>query len=94
MIDTQIIAFAVIMVGAICGVVLPYLFKVSEEGVPFDKSYIYGMLLSLVVAAFVVLPDSVEIAFKPLFTLFLAGAALEVVANKVNSARIKKKTPK
>jgi hypothetical protein len=90
MIDSQIIAFVVIMAGATCGVVVPYLFKVKEEGIAFNKSYIYGMLLSLVVAAFVVLPDSVEMSFKPLFTLFLAGAALEVAANKINSARIKK----
>jgi hypothetical protein len=90
MIDSQIIAFLTIMAGATCGVVVPYLFKVKEEGIAFNKSYIYGMLLSLVVAAFVVLPDSVEMSFKPLFTLFLAGAALEVAANKINSARIKK----
>jgi hypothetical protein len=94
MIDSQIIAFVVIMAGAICGVVVPYLFKMKEEGVAFDSSYIYGMILGLVVAAFVVLPDSVEIAFKPLFTLFLAGAALEVATNKVNSIRIKKKSQK
>ena len=82
------------MTGAICGVVVPYLFKAKEEGTPFNSSYIYGMLLSLVVAAFLVLPDSVEVAFKPLFTLFLAGAALEVAANKANTARIKKKARK
>jgi hypothetical protein len=94
MIDSQIIAFVVIMAGAACGVVIPYLLKREEEGVPFNASYIYGMILSLAVAAFAVLPASVEIAFKPLFTLFLAGAALEVAVNKVNSARIKRKAQK
>ena len=79
-----------IMAGAVCGVAIPYILNAKKKGIPFDTSYIWGMLMSLLVAAFLVLPDSVELAFKPLFTLFLAGAALEVAANKVNSTRIKK----
>lgn len=88
--DTQIIAFTAIIIGALCGVIIPYLLKVREEGVAFNMSYIYAMILGLVVSAFAILPDSVELAFKPLFALFLAGAALQVAANKVNTIRIKK----
>jgi O-antigen/teichoic acid export membrane protein len=88
--DTQIIAFITIMVGALCGVVIPYLLKAREEGIKFNMSYIYGMVIGLVVASFAILPDAVEIAFKPLFALFLAGAALQTVVNKVNTIRIKK----
>ena len=88
--DTQLIAFAVIMAGAICGVVIPYLLKAREEGIDFDRSYIYGMVIGLVVAAFAILPDTVKVAFKPLFALFLAGAALQTVVNKANTIRIKK----
>ena len=88
--DTQIVAFIVIMIGALCGVIIPYLLKIQEEGRKFNMSYIYGMVISLVVAAFAILPDTIELAFKPLFALFLAGAALQVVANKVNTIRIKK----
>ena len=88
--DTQIIAFAVIMAGALCGVIIPYLLKMQEEGVSFNMSYIYGMVISLVVAAFAILPDSVPLQFKPLFALFLAGAALQSVINKLNTIRIKK----
>ena len=87
--DTQIVAFAVIMAGALCGVIIPYLLKVQEEGIAFNMSYIYAMVISLVVAAFAILPNTIEIAFKPLFALFLAGAALQVVANKANTMRIK-----
>ena len=88
--DTQIIAFLMIMGGALCGVIIPYLLKLHEESIEFDASYIYGMVLGLIVAAFAILPDTVEIAFKPLFALFLAGAALQVAVNKVNTIRIKK----
>ena len=88
--DTQIIAFLMIMGGALCGVVIPYIVKMYEEGTKFNMSYIYGMVLGLIVAAFAILPDTVEIAFKPLFALFLAGAALQVAVNKVNTIRIKK----
>ena len=87
--DTQIVAFAVIMVGALCGVIIPYLLKAREEGIEFNMSYIYGMVLSLVVAAFTILPNTIEIAFKPMFALFLAGAALQTAINKVNTIRIK-----
>ena len=87
--DTQIIAFVAIMIGALCGVVIPYLLKARKEGIAFDMSYIYAMVIGLVIAAFAILPDTVELAFKPLFALFLAGAGLQVVANKVNTMRIK-----
>ena len=87
--DTQIVAFAVIMAGALCGVIIPYLLKMREEGIEFDMSYIYGMVISLVIAAFAILPDTIELAFKPLFALFLAGAALQTAINKVNTIRIK-----
>ena len=87
--DTQIVAFAVIMVGALCGVIIPYLLKAREEGIEFNMSYIYGMVLSLVVAAFTILPNTIEIAFKPMFALFLAGAGLQMAINKVNTIRIK-----
>ena len=88
--DTQIVAFGVIMAGALCGVIIPYLLKAREEGIEFNMSYIYAMVIGLVVAAFVILPDTVELAFKPLFALFLAGAALQTAINKVNTVRIKK----
>jgi O-antigen/teichoic acid export membrane protein len=88
--DTQIIAFIAIMVGALCGVIIPYLLKAHKEDIAFDRSYIYAMVISLLLAAFSISPDTIEIAFKPLFALFLAGAGLQVVANKVNTMRIKK----
>jgi len=89
--DTLIIAFIAILAGAICGVIIPYLLKVHEDiSIQFDASYLYSMVLSLVIAAFAILPDTVEIAFKPLFALFLAGVALQVAMNKVNTIRIKK----
>ena len=88
--DAQLVAFATIMAGALCGVVIPYLLKAYNEGIAFDMSYIYAMVIGLVVSAFAILPDTVEIAFKPLFALFLAGAALQTVLNKANTIRIKK----
>ena len=89
-IDTQIIAFIAIFIGAICGTFIPYLLKAKDEGLPFNYTYIYGMVFGLIVAAFAVLPSSVEVAFKPLFGLFLAGAGLQVAINKANTARIKR----
>ena len=88
--DPQIIAFMAIMAGATCGVLIPYLLKAREENIDFDRSYIYGMVLGLVVEAFAILPNTVEIAFKPLFALFLTGAGLQVAINKLNTMRIKK----
>lgn len=90
--DSQIIGFLVIVLGALAGVLTPYLLKAKEEGLPFNMSYIYGMVLTLAIGAFAVLPNEVELAFKPLFGLFLAGTALQVAANKVNTIRIKGKS--
>ena len=89
--DPQIIAFVAIVVGAMAGVTVPYLLKVYEEGVAFELSYLYTMILSLVMAAFFVIPDNPDLSFKGLLTLFLAGAGLEWMVNKVNTIRIKKK---
>ena len=89
--DPQIIAFVAIVVGAMAGVAVPYLLKVYEEGVAFEVSYFYTMILSLVMAAFFVIPDNPDLSFKGLLTLFLAGAGLEWMVNKVNTIRIKKK---
>ena len=91
MMDPQIIAFLAIMVGALIGIVIPFLLKVYEEGITFDLSYVYTMVLSLGIAAFFVIPDNPDLSFKGLFTLFLAGAGLEWMANKINTVRMKRK---
>lgn len=89
--DTTIIAFGMIMAGAICAIVIPFLIKAKETGTSFNISYIYGLILSLIIAAFAILPtEPVTMEFKSLFTLFLAGAGLQTMANKVNTMRIKK----
>jgi hypothetical protein len=89
--DSTIVMFGAIMAGAICAIVIPFVIKAKETGDSFNLSYIYGLLLSLVIAAFAILPtEPVPMEFKPLFALFLAGAGLQTVANKVNTMRIKK----
>jgi O-antigen/teichoic acid export membrane protein len=61
--DTQIIAFSMIIVGAICGLVIPALIAMHEKGEEFKVSYLYGLSLSVVVAAFAALPTD-EISFS------------------------------
>lgn len=89
--DPQIVAFLAIMVGAMGGVIVPYLLKLREEGVTFELSYLYTMVVSLAMAAFFVIPDDPDLSFKGVFTLFLAGAGLEWMVNKMNTIRIKRK---
>jgi hypothetical protein len=90
--DIQIIAFAMILVGAVCGLIIPALIKMHESGVTFKLSYLYGLGLSTVVAAFAALPsDEITITFKSLFMLFLAGVGLQGIVNKGNTIRIKAK---
>jgi hypothetical protein len=89
--DPTLVAFGMIMAGAIAAIVIPFVIKAKETGDSFNLSYIYGLLLSLIIAAFAILPtEPVPMEFKPLFALFLAGAGLQTVANKVNTIRIKK----
>lgn len=84
-------AFVMIMAGAISAIVIPFVIKAKETGVSFNLSYLYSLILSLIIAAFAILPtEPVPMQFKPLFALFLAGAGLQTVANKVNTLRIKK----
>jgi hypothetical protein len=90
--DTQIIAFGMLLVGAICGLVLPALIAMHEKGEEFKLSYLYGLGLSVVVAAFAALPtDEIALTFRSLFMLFLAGVGLQGIVNKGNTMRIKSK---
>lgn len=89
--DTQIIAFGVIVLGALCGLVIPALIAMQEKGEKFKVSYLWGLGLSVGVAAFAALPEGeVAITFKSLFLLFLAGVGLQGISNKGNSVRLKK----
>jgi len=91
--DAQILAFVAILSGAFCAVVIPYILKKANdpEGPKFDISYIYGMILTLVAAAFLLMPETVDTSFQGIMTLFLAGLGLEGTVNKANSLRIKGK---
>jgi O-antigen/teichoic acid export membrane protein len=90
--DTQIIAFGMILVGAICGLVIPALIAMHERGEEFKLSYLYGLGLSVPVAAFAALPtDEISLTFRSLFMLFLAGVGLQGIVNKGNTMRIKAK---
>lgn len=89
--DQQIIMFCLIAAGAIFMLVIPALLKMIEEGQKFKPSYLWGLGVSVVIAAFTAMPeDTVVITFKSGFLLFLAGAGLQGIFNKGNSERIKR----
>lgn len=90
--DTQIIAFGAIVAGALCGLIIPALLAMHEKGESFKASYLWGLGLSVAVAAFAALPDDdFVITFKSFFMLFLAGVGLQGINNIGNSIRIKAK---
>ena len=89
--DPQIIAFGLIAAGAVFMLIIPALLKMVEEGEKFKASYLWGLGVSVVIAAFAALPEDIEtITFKSGFLLFLAGAGLQGIFNKTNSERIKR----
>jgi len=92
--DPTILAFVAIFAGALCAVVVPFILKKANdpEGPKFDISYIYGMILTLVAASFLIIPETVDTSFQGIMTLFLAGLGLEGTVNKANSLRIRGKT--
>jgi len=91
--DPTLLAFVAIFAGAFCAVVIPFILKKANdpEGPSFDISYIYGMILTLVAASFLLIPETVDTSFQGIMTLFLAGLGLEGTVNKANSIRIKGK---
>jgi len=94
--DPTILAFVSVFAGALCAVVIPYILKKSDnpEGSKFDISYIYSMILTLVAASFLLIPEVVNTSFQGIMTLFLAGLGLEGTVNKANSIRIRGKSNK
>lgn len=90
--DTQIIAFGIIIAGALFGIVIPALLAMQEKGEAFKMSYLYGLCIPIAVGAFAVLPeDEISLTFRSLFLLFLAGVGLQGITNKGNSIRLKMK---
>lgn len=88
--DTQIIAFIIIVAGALFGVVIPALLAMHEKGEAFKISYVYGLCIPIAVGAFAALPeDEISLSFRSLFLLFLAGVGLQGIVNKGNTLRIK-----
>lgn len=90
--DTSILAFSLICMGAVFMLVIPALIKMKEEGQDFKVSYLWGLGVSVVVGAFFVLPvDPIVITFRSGMLLVLAGAGLQGIINKGNTERIKRK---
>jgi len=91
--DSSIIAFLAIFVGALCAVVVPHILKKMDnpEGPKFNISYVYGMILTVVAASFMLIPETVDTSFRGIMTMFLAGLGIEGVVNKANTIRIKGK---
>jgi O-antigen/teichoic acid export membrane protein len=89
MIDTQVIGFLAVVAGAFCGLVIPAVLKMKEEGQTFEMSYLYGLCISVVVAAFALVPSEVTVTFSSLMVLFLAGVGMQGIINKGNTTRLK-----
>ena len=94
--DPTIYAFVAIVVGAICGVIVPFLLNRMNDpkAGTFNYSYLYGLILTIIVSAFAILPapEMIDMSFRGIFALFLAGLGLEGIMNKANSIRIKGNT--
>lgn len=93
--DETMIAIIAIVAGAVCATIIPFLLKRlnNPEAGAFDFSYVYALILTIIVSAFAILPEPelIDTTFRGIFTLFLAGLGLEGVINKANSVRIKGK---
>lgn len=89
--ETQIIAFLVIVGGAVFGIIVPALLAMHEKGEAFKISYLYGLWIPLAAGAFAALPaGEIELTFRSLFLLFFAGVGMQGIVNKGNTIRIKK----
>ena len=89
--DVGIIAFFTIFFGAFCGFIIPTILKMHEEGIVFELSYLWGLALSTIVASFAAMPSEVDVSFRGLSLLFLAGVGLQGIVNKGNTMRLKAK---
>ena len=89
--DVGIMAVMAFALGAALNVLVPYILKTRESGVAFDVHYFYGLALSVVVASLVALPAEVDVSFKGLAMIFLAGMGMQGAVNKGVSTIKKRK---
>ena len=89
--DVGIIAFFAIFFGALCGFIIPTILKMREEEIEFETSYLWGLVLSTIVATIAAAPSEIDVTFRGLSLLFLAGVGLQGIVNKGNTMRLKHK---
>jgi hypothetical protein len=91
MMDPQLLATLAFGVGAALAVLVPYVLKVREDGVSFNMQYFYGLILSVLAASLVAMPAEVDVSFKGLAMIFMAGMGTQGAVNKGVSILQKRK---
>lgn len=76
------LATLVFGIGAALAVLVPYLLKVREESLAFDMQYFYGLILSVLIAALVAMPSEVDVSFRGLALILMAGMGVQGAVNK------------
>lgn len=89
--DVQLMATLAFAFGASLTVLVPYALKAKAEGITFDMQYFYGLILSVLAAALVAMPAEVDVSFKGLGMIFMAGMGMQGAVNKGVSALKKRK---
>ena len=83
MIEPYYISLAVVLIGAFCGLILPYLIKCREDPeTVFDWSYMYTLLVTSVISAVALIPESIKSSPQYYVSLFLAALGLQTIMSK------------
>ena len=94
MVDQYLIGFGIILVGGILGVIIPYLFKCMDNETKFSFSYLYGMFISMGIAAAALVPETIDLNDgQVIVSLVFTGIGIQTVTNMVTT-KVRKNTVK
>jgi hypothetical protein len=89
--DAYILYTIVAALGGFFGVVFPYILKVYENPtLKFDFSYVWSLIVAMLVAVTVLIPKGIEFDITTAITLFFACLGITVPMNKVSKAIVNK----
>jgi len=82
--DNVNIVWAVMLLGAIMGTLVPYIMKVIKDpALTFDYNYAYSLFIGIIVQSIALVPDSVPaLTIKVIVSAFAAGAGIQMILNK------------
>ncbi len=74
--DTYLIHLSLIILGGVLAVIVPYYLKVREDKRKFNYSYVYSLLLTIIISSSLLVRENIPIIGKTIVQDLILGFGL------------------